>query len=572
MKLYSSPFESNRQIGSVILVSPDSVRINLRSNSVTSTQTFAGYPVLGGLVGEFVFIECEDFAVMGRIVEVKLPENEKPLAEKKAGKPPELHPVAAIQLLTSLKLSTGEVVVGLPQYPRIGQRVFSAHPLLVKQVIEGIGETVEVESSIHLAEIPQESNTNVNISPEKLFGRHCAILGATGGGKSWTVARVIQEIARCNGKAILIDPTGEFYTFKDGVYEVSLGGQKNDDQDTRTFVSFPYWDLTELDLFAIFQPSGASQAPKLREALTSLKLNYLLNGENEPFNVVKMNTEKALFNRAWAQNQAAVEAEGAKYLIKHLPKQIQEECVSDSKYHKGEQDFTHWGGSDERVRSYCITLVAKIYQIIKSKSLRCIFEPHQYDSLTEHITKFLDSDKKILRISMQDLPFENNAREILTNCIGRFLLGLARDNKFKKLPLVVILDEAHQFLNKQIGDETNSVQLDAFGLIAKEGRKYGLTTVLATQRPRDIPEDVLSQMGTFIVHRLINERDRLVVEKACGHLDGSAAAFLPTLGQGEAIIVGVDIPMPSPVKIKAPKWPPNSFGPNYSDYWKPPAK
>lgn len=509
---------------------------------------------------------------MGRIVEVKLPENEKALAEKKAGKPPELHPIASIQLLTSLELSSGEVVVGLPQYPRIGQRVFSAHPLLVKQVIEGIGESVDIDSSIHLAEIPQESNTNVNIAPEKLFGRHCAILGATGGGKSWTVARVIQEIARCNGKAVLIDPTGEFYTFTDEVYEVSLGGQKTDDQDTRTFVSFPYWDLTELDLFAIFQPSGASQAPKLREALTSLKLNYVLNGENEPFNVIKTNTEKAIFNRSWAQNQAAVEAEGAKYLIKHLPKQIQEECVSDSKYQKGEPDFTHWGSYDERVRSYCITLVAKIYQIIKSKSLRCIFEPNQYDSLTEHVNNFLASDKKILRISMQDLPFENNAREILTNCIGRFLLGLAREGKFRKFPLVVVLDEAHQFLNKQIGDETNSVQLDAFGLIAKEGRKYGLTTVLATQRPRDIPEDVLSQMGTFIVHRLINERDRLVVEKACGHLDGSAAAFLPTLGQGEAIIVGVDIPMPSPVKIKAPKWPPNSFGPKYSDYWKPSAK
>jgi uncharacterized protein len=60
-------------------------------------------------------------------------------------------------------------------------------------------------------------------------------------------------------------------------------------------------------------------------------------------------------------------------------------------------------------------------------------------------------------------------------------------------PTVVILDEAHQFLDKSLGDEYSRVSLESFGVIAKEGRKYGLTAVLATQRPRDIPEDVLSQ-------------------------------------------------------------------------------
>ncbi|MFV9997102.1 MAG: hypothetical protein AB8W37_04425 [Arsenophonus endosymbiont of Dermacentor nuttalli] len=56
----------------------------------------------------------------------------------------------------------------------------------------------------------------------------------------------------------------------------------------------------------------------------------------------------------------------------------------------------------------------------------------------------------------------------------------------------VFIDEAHQFLNKKIGDELNRFELDVFGNIAKEGRKFGLNVVIATQRPRDIPEDVLS--------------------------------------------------------------------------------
>jgi DNA helicase HerA-like ATPase len=144
---------------------------------------------------------------------------------------------------------------------------------------------------------------------------------------------------------------------------------------------------------------------------------------------------------------------------------------------------------------------------------------------------------------------------------------LARKGTFRNNPTVVILDEAHQFLDKSLGDEYSRISLESFGLIAKEGRKYGLTTLLATQRPRDIPEDVLSQMGMFIVHRLINEKDRQVVEKACGNMDASAAAFLPTLGQGEAIVVGIDSPMPLPVQIIRPSATPQSEGPQYKKHW-----
>lgn len=77
-----------------------------------------------------------------------------------------------------------------------------------------------------------------------------------------------------------------------------------------------------------------------------------------------------------------------------------------------------------------------------------------------------------------------------------------------------------------------------------KGRKYGLNICLATQRPRDISEGVLSQMGTLIVQRLTNEQDRQVVERACGEIDRAASAFLPNLCPGEAAIIGVDFPIP----------------------------
>ena len=147
------------------------------------------------------------------------------------------------------------------------------------------------------------------------------------------------------------------------------------------------------------------------------------------------------------------------------------------------------------------------------------------------------------------------------------MLTKARNRDFLKHPVVVIVDEAHNFLGRYIGTEDYAARLDAFELIAKEGRKYGLNICLATQRPRDITEGVLSQMGTLIVHRLTNDKDRDVVERACGEIDRSASAFLPNLKPGEAAIIGVDFPIPLTIQIREPKMKPESNGPNFQKHW-----
>jgi len=90
---------------------------------------------------------------------------------------------------------------------------------------------------------------------------------------------------------------------------------------------------------------------------------------------------------------------------------------------------------------------------------------------------------------------------------------------------------------------------------------------LATQRPRDLPEGILSQMGTLIVHRLTNDRDREIVERACGEIDRSASYFLPSLEPGEAALIGVDFPIPLTIQMGMPPDPPESTGPDYQQHW-----
>jgi DNA helicase HerA-like ATPase len=144
---------------------------------------------------------------------------------------------------------------------------------------------------------------------------------------------------------------------------------------------------------------------------------------------------------------------------------------------------------------------------------------------------------------------------------------MARSGKFRECPLLVFLDEAHNFLNKTLGEEDTRYPLDSFELIAKEGRKSSLNICISTQRPRDIPEGILSQMGTLVIHRLRNDRDRDLVERASSDADRSAMTFIPELGDGQAVIVGVGFPISLPVQMTRPAQPPDSRGPDYQKQW-----
>ena len=549
MEIPTSPFESSRYIGSVIRVEPAMVQVNLPHGAGAMSSSHSGHRLGKGEVGEFVVVEGEAHAVLGRIAQVRLPESDRLTVEPAS----DVHgdsanPVGVVQLLLSIDLLSGEALRGVAMHPRIGQHVFSAHPDVIRHAMENGAS--DAGKAVVLAHVPGYSTTQVRFTATEIFGRHCAILGATGGGKSWTVAHLLDEVVRHRGKAVLFDATGEYRTLSRRVRHVYLGGKPACAEDLREFVSFPYRHLVDSDLFAMFQPAGGSQSPTLREALTSLKLARCEPSLAEDGLVKKANRTKAAYNAALRQFEEEIRSVGADYNIQLLPGQIEEECVWATDQ---QQNPNKWGNTNQTTLGYCTTLIARIEVEIRSDELAPIFRSDGLRDLTVVLDEFMGAEgENVLRISLEHLPHEHNARELVANGFGRFLLARARAGKFLSAPMVLVIDEAHQFLNRSVGEDANRFRLDAFGTIAKEGRKHGLVTVFSTQRPRDIPEDVLSQMGMFIVHRLVNERDRQIVERACGNLDTAAAAFLPILGQGEALVVGLETPMTMPVKVLKP--------------------
>lgn len=558
-------------IGILSSVSAQAVRFNLNEAGSPSGSHFLGGRYGKGEVGEFVLIEGQINLLLGRVVEIHLPESERHSVDASHSKVVNLDAVGTIQLLGSVAMDSMRVTAGVESYPRLGDRVYAAP----HNFVANLPSFMEPEGSpmskvlLKLGSIDVALESTVSIRPEKLFGRHCAILGATGGGKSWTTARIIEECLKYNSKIILLDATGEYRGFSgDKITHVHLGSPVNKAVDSKPN-ALPPTCFIESDFIALFEPAGKVQGPKMRAAMRSLRLEKLSPTVATNGIIKKIDQPKGPIISAEQQPDVATKLDDPRqeFDVTKLISQIEQECVYPDGFGtaKGSKDMTKWGGDSGEV-SYCLSLISRISAVLTSPSFGCVFNSSD-PALTSSIDDFVANDKRLLRICLSDVAYEFKAREIVVNAIGRYLLNIARRSFFQNSPVVIIVDEAHNFLGKQIGGEDSVARLDAFELIAKEGRKFGLNICLTTQRPRDITEGVLSQMGTLVVHRLTNDRDREVVERACGEIDRSASSFLPNLKPGEAAIIGADFPIPLTIQIFPPETQPKSEGPNYQKCW-----
>lgn len=551
------------KLGVVSSISANIVKINLIRASELSASYIDGSRYGCGEVGEIVLIETQQDVVLGRLIEVRLPEKERNEVSYSIQAKPNVLPIGIVMLLGTVSLTSLKVQSGVDNYPRLGDRVFSAPNEFIAAIPQLIAESSnDRDYLLQLGEVTGNMGCNVSVSPEELFGRHCAILGATGGGKSWTTAKIIEECSKFpNSKVILVDPTSEYRSLPaDTTKHVHLGEPINKAEESQEF-RIPPTDFDESDFIAMFDPAGKVQGPKLREAIKSLRLAQLAQDIFPDGYVPKINQSKDDYRTAMNRGNHAslVDKPSQPFNVYQLTRQIVNECCWDN--------GDNWGGHNNDL-NHCSSLLTRIQAVTHSPSLHAVFnENESLASLDSVINEFLSSDNRTLRICTSDVSYEFYAREIIANTIGRKLLNRARSEEFRSKPLLVIIDEAHNFLGKRVGADENSIKLNAFELIAKEGRKYGLNICIATQRPRDITEGVLSQMGTLFVHRLTNDKDRDVVERACGEIDKTAASFLPNLKQGEVAIVGVSFPIPMTVKMSRPKIPPISDGPKFNKLW-----
>ena len=570
------PFDHHKFLGYVAEVTPGYIRVQMPSALHLTSFYHQGEVYTGGNVGCFVVVEGPEYGFLGRLFELTLTQVERQAITEQNLQQSEqtFHPVAKVELLALFSVYAPEKIVKtVSRYPAIGAKVFSCSNEQIGHYISTFGlQDINIG---HTPFVPLGKLTSngqeCQVSLDSLFGRHCAVLGTTGGGKSWTIAKLIELYTQyTQNKCILIDATGEYSSISDQMENIEMG--------TGEYI-FDYKNLTVDEMFYLLHPSAKVQVPKLMEAIRSLKMAEIDNDNTlnayYPKNqaghivrkiIVKANKAKRPLQEFYYNNITSIEDRSCNFDFNLLARQITQECIWDTA-RANEANYSDRNDTDV---SNCVSLISRVNNISSTGEYNQIFgfnkeklegEPKD---LTTVIDEFLAGDKSCLRIDFSQVSFDYQVREILVNAIGKFMLYKARDQKFKSSPVVIFIDEAHQFLNKAIADEYFAAKpLDAFEQISKEARKYGLFLCIATQMPRDIPLGTLSQMGTFIVHRLINEQDKKAVESAASSANRNSLAYLPILGEGEALMVGVDFPMPLTLKINAPVNKPNSNTPKF---------
>lgn len=566
------PFDHNKFVGYVCEVTPQYVRLQIPSAKLLHTFYFNGEIFSGGSVGSFVVIEGQEYGFLGRVFELNLPQGERTEITNRSinEEDTQFHPIAKVELLALFDIYKPESIIKtVSRYPSVGSKVFSCSDEQIGAYISAFGIKTD-DKDVPFAPLGKLTSNNAlcNISLNSLFGRHCAVLGTTGGGKSWTVAKLIELASDyTENKCILIDATGEYNNINENIQNIELG--------TGEYI-FDYKNLSIDELYYLLHPSSKTQVPKLMEAIRSLKMSKLDNNtelslyykqdsQGNPIkgNIYKAKKTKHAFEVFYYNHIVQIEDKSCNFDFNLLAAQITNECNWDS----DRNNPSMWGDRNETDVSNCISLISRINNVMSTSEYNKIFGfrkdtiPDAKD-LREGIQEFLNGENSVLRLNFSKVSFDYQVREILVNAIGNYLLNEARKGLYKDNPIIIFMDEAHQFLNKSIADEYFSAKpLDAFEQISKEARKYGLFLCIATQMPRDIPLGTLSQMGTFVVHRLINEQDKKAVENAASAANRNSLSFLPSFGEGEALLVGVDFPMPLTIKVNAPQKVPDSQTP-----------
>ncbi|MGO9234634.1 MAG: ATP-binding protein [Methylocella sp.] len=191
----------------------------------------------------------------------------------------------------------------------------------------------------------------------------------------------------------------------------------------------------------------------------------------------------------------------------------------------------------------------------------------KYDWLANQVLKLLKSGNGsgIKIIDFSEVP--SDVLPVVTGTFARLLYDVQFWMGGKaRTPVTLVCDEAHLYL--PVRDDADAVQRQALGSferIAKEGRKYGFSLLVVSQRPSDVSRTILSQCNNFLALRLTNETDQGVIKRLMPDSLAGLTSILPLLDIGEALLLGDAVLLPTRIKLDVPKITPNSAT---RDFWK----
>jgi DNA helicase HerA-like ATPase len=156
----------------------------------------------------------------------------------------------------------------------------------------------------------------------------------------------------------------------------------------------------------------------------------------------------------------------------------------------------------------------------------------------------------------------------VTALLGRLIFEFMQRNPRRgEFPVVLVLEEAHHYISSHVTSERQQRAREVFEKIAKEGRKFGLSLVVASQRPSELSRTVLAQCNSFIVHRIQNPDDQEYFKSVISGINRELLGQLPSLAQQQALVLGDCVTLPLQVRINDTEPTPHSYDPRFFGIW-----
>lgn len=530
-------------------------------------------------------------------------------------------------------------------------------------------------SALHLGSAPMAAHIPVGVSANRIFGRHLAILGNTGSGKSCTLTHLLREsasrAAASNGsfRAIVLDLNGEYgNAFDDlapGVPVVRYAVRAQDDIATESDAGaghdsakdevkplrVPFWMWNYREWHAFADPSGKSQAPILRQALHMLRTSgrgglpagvvTLVMGrrvvrEFQNEQIASANTQSSLAaldrvlkscsevaknadSEAGAALKALEEAlkavlqsrrgSGAGYAWKfQVAGPDLDECrqlaeAFDTAFHVlGVPDLAGDVSSVDAPVPFDAADLVELLGVIAVSSgadtagwvapmqdrLAIAMSDQRLVSACgyvegETLHGWLESllgandDGQITVLDLSLVP--SQAQQIVASVIARALLEtLERHRRLGvRAPIILAVEEAHALVRRRSeagysDGASGMVDMcrDAFERVGREGRKFGLSLIISSQRPSELSETVLSQCNTFLIHRIVNSRDQDFVRRLVPDNLGTLLSEVASYPVRTALLVGAATEIPVLVEVERldSRYRPDSADPDFEGAWR----
>ncbi|OKX84270.1 ATP-binding protein [Corynebacterium glutamicum] len=461
------------------------------------------------------------------------------------------------------------------KFKRGGQQI-TIPPKLVEIASSGLLEmiysSVPDEKKFSFGKLAQDKRVTVELDGDRFFSKHIGVVGSTGSGKSSTVAAILQEGIRPtqnqsnagklnNSHIIIFDLHGEYSSAFPKARVLGV-------EDLR----LPYWMMNSEELEEMFieskEQNSHNQVSQFRNAVI---MNKQISNQEIPKHKISYDSPlyfslEEVCTYLHNLNNEVIGKEPSE----GVPKLADETLVTDraEHYFKTRQSFFETSTAKGKKASNG-PFVGEFHRFLmrleaRQNDQRLDFllkprkpdaEEYKSDDVQEILEQFLgygDEKTNVTILDLSGIPFE--VLSVVVSLVTRMVFTFSFH--FKKLhvndgaevPFLLVLEEAHNYISRAEGAKFNSVR-KAVERVAKEGRKYGISLMIVSQRPSEISETVFSQCGNFVAMRLTNPTDQNYVRRLLPDDVGAITGSLATLEQREALVLGDAIALPSLISV-----------------------